>query len=482
MKLTTINVKELSGILSIGMVSAKDITLAYLDNIKNSDNDIGAYITVSEQAALKHAEAADEMLKSGKPVSPLCGIPMAVKDNIVTKDIKTTCGSKMLENFIPPYNATAVERLLDLGAVMLGKTNMDEFGMGSTTENSAFKITKNPSSLDRTPGGSSGGSAAAVAAGLCAYALGSDTGGSVRQPAAFCGVVGFKPTYGRISRYGLIEFASSLDTIGIITRDVYSNAAVYDAISGTDPLDMSCSTNGFEPISGTLREYSVNGMKIGIPREFFTSALSPEVKAAVLNAAHEFEKMGAELCDISLPSLEDALSAYYVISSAEASSNLARYDGIRYGHRSDDVSSIEELYKNSRSESFGDEVKRRIMLGTFALSSGHYDEYYKKATAVRSKIKQEFKDIFEKCDVLLSPTAPTTAYKLGAFSNSPKDMYSGDIYTVPVNLAGLPAISIPCGKDSRGLPIGLQIIGREFDESTVFRTAAAYESGRMGEF
>jgi len=482
MKLTTINVKELSGILSIGMVSAKDITLAYLDNIKNSDKDIGAYITVSEQAALKQAEAADEMLKSGNRVSPLCGIPMAVKDNIVTKDIKTTCGSKMLANFIPPYNATAVERLLDLGAVMLGKTNMDEFGMGSTTENSAFQITKNPSSPDRTPGGSSGGSAAAVAAGLCAYALGSDTGGSVRQPAAFCGVVGFKPTYGRISRYGLIEFASSLDTVGIITRDVYSSAAVYDAVSGADPLDMSCCTNGFEPISGTLREYSVNGMKIGIPREFFTSALSPEVKAAVLNAAHEFEKMGAELCDISLPSLEDALSAYYVISSAEASSNLARYDGIRYGHRSDDASSIEELYKNSRSESFGDEVKRRIMLGTFALSSGHYDEYYKKATAVRSKIKQEFKDIFKKCDVILSPTAPTTAYKLGCFAKSPEGAYAGDIYTAPINLAGLPAISIPCGKDSSGLPIGLQIIGREFDESTVFRTAAAYESGRMGEF
>lgn len=482
MKLTTLNIKELSGILSVGMVSAKELTLAYLDEIKKADKDLGAFVTLCEESALTEAEAADKMLKSGEEVSPLCGIPMAIKDNIVTKGIKTTCGSKMLESFIPPYNATVAERLYALGAVMLGKTNMDEFGMGSATENSAFHITKNPLSPDHTPGGSSGGSAAAVAAGLCAYALGSDTGGSVRQPAAFCGAVGFKPTYGRISRYGLIEFASSLDTIGIITRDVYSNAAVFDAIAGTDPLDMTCSAQSSEPIADTLREYSAKGLKIGIPREFFDTLPSPDVKNAVLNAAKEFERLGAELCDISLPSLDDALSAYYIISSAEASSNLARYDGIRYGYRSRDAESIEELYKNSRSEAFGSEAKRRIMLGTFALSSGHYDEYYKKATAVRNAVKEDFSKIFEKCDVILSPAAPTTAYKSGSFFASPEEVYAGDVYTVPVNLAGLPAISIPCGKDSADLPIGLQIIGRKWDDAAVYRVAAAYESGKMGNF
>lgn len=478
MKLTTLNVKELSGALSVRMISAKDLTRAYIDEIKNSNEDIGAYITAAEDIALSQAEKADEMIKNGENISPLCGIPMAVKDNIVTAGIKTTCGSKMLANFIPPYNATVVEKLYGCGAIILGKTNMDEFGMGSSTENSAFHVTKNPLSHDRTPGGSSGGSAAAVASGLCAYALGSDTGGSVRQPAAFCGVVGFKPTYGRISRYGLIAFASSLDTVGIITRDVYSNTAVYDAIVGHDRLDMTSSDRTPAPIADTLRDYSVKGLRIGIPREFFDTDLNTEIKNTVLKAAKEFENMGAELCDVSLPSLSDALSAYYVISSAEASSNLARYDGIRYGHRSSNAESIEELYKNSRSEGLGAEVKRRIMLGTFALSAGYYDEYYKKATAVQLSIKQEFAKIFEKCDLILSPTAPTTAYKLGEFSASPQDVYSGDRYTVPVNLAGLPAISLPCGKDSAGLPIGMQMIGRAWEESTVYRAACAYESGR----
>ncbi len=300
----------------------------------------------------------------------------------------------------------------------------------------------------------------------------------MRQPAAFCGVVGFKPTYGRISRYGLVAFASSLDTVGIITRDVYSSAAVYDAIAGHDPLDMTSSDRKSAPIADTLRDYSVKELKIGIPREFFGAELNAEIKDAVLAAAKEFERMGAELCDVSLPSISDALSAYYVISSAEASSNLARYDGIRYGHRSKDTASIEELYKNSRSEGFGDEVKRRIMLGTFALSAGYYDEYYKKAIQARDRVKADFEKIFEQCDLIISPTAPTTAYKLGEFSNSEKDVYSGDLYTAPVNLAGLPAISIPCGKDGTGLPIGMQIIGREWEESTVYRAACAYESGR----
>ena len=456
--------------------SSVELTKAYLDEIEKKDSDIGAYITVTAHRALSAAKMFDDDKSPDKPL--LAGVPCAVKDNICTKGIKTTCASKMLEDFVPPYDANVVESLKDLGAVILGKTNMDEFAMGSSTENSAFKITKNPLDTTRVPGGSSGGSAAAVAADEAAYALGSETGGSVRQPASFCGLVGMKPTYGTVSRYGLVAYASSLDQIGPITKTVLDNAIVLDAIVGHDKRDstsLPCSVHNF-----TVEiKNGVKGLRIGLPKEFFAEGIHEDVKEAVLSAAREYSNMGAEIVCVSLPSLDYALSAYYIISCAEASSNLARFDGIRYGHRTSEYSSMEELYKRSRGEGFGWEVKKRIMLGTMILSAGSYDAYYKRALQARSLVIEDFAQAFKSCDVILAPVAPTVAYKIGD-NNDPLEKYMGDVYTVPVNMAGIPALSLSCGKGEDGLPVGMQIIGPAFSESLLYRVGYAYENrGRV---
>ncbi len=466
-------IKELSEGLRKKEFSSVELTKLYLEEIKKKDDKVEAFLTVTTEKALEMADKADKMIAEGKG-SALTGIPMAVKDNICTKGIKTTCASKMLYNFVPPYEAHVTDRLFESGAVMLGKVNMDEFAMGSTTENSAFKTTKNPRNLSHVPGGSSGGSAAAVAAGECVYALGSDTGGSIRQPASFCGVVGMKPTYGSVSRYGLVAFASSLDQIGPLTRGVEDNAAVLTAISGHDERDTTSIKREYGDFTSDIGK-SVKGMKIGIIKEFFGEGISDEVKTAVLDAAKKYESMGAELVELSIPTLDYALPAYYVISSAEASSNLARFDGARYGYRSEKFDDITELYKNSRSEGFGAEVKRRIMLGTFALSSGYYDAYYKKALQVRTLIIRDFNKAFESCDFILSPVSPTTAYKIGEKTSDPLEMYLGDIYTVPINIAGVPSLSMPCAVGKDNLPIGMQLIGPLFSENKLYKAGYAFE-------
>ncbi len=466
-------IKELSEGLRKKEFSSVELTKLYLEEIKKKDDKIEAFLTVTAEKALEMADKADKMIAEGKG-SRLTGIPMAVKDNICTKGIKTTCASKMLYNFVPPYEAHVTDRLFESGAVMLGKVNMDEFAMGSTTENSAFKTTKNPRNTAHVPGGSSGGSAAAVAAGECVYALGSDTGGSIRQPASFCGVVGMKPTYGSVSRYGLVAFASSLDQIGPLTRSVEDNAAVLTAISGHDERDTTSIKREYGDFTSDIGE-SIKGMKIGIIKEFFGEGISDEVKTAVLDAAKKYESMGAELVELSIPTLDYALPAYYVISSAEASSNLARFDGARYGYRSEKFDDITELYKNSRSEGFGAEVKRRIMLGTFALSSGYYDAYYKKALQVRTLIIRDFNKAFESCDFILSPVSPTTAYKIGEKTSDPLEMYLGDIYTVPINIAGVPSLSMPCAVGKDNLPIGMQLIGPLFSENKLYKAGYAFE-------
>ncbi len=466
-------IKELSEGLRKKEFSSVELTKLYLEEIKKKDDKVEAFLTVTTEKALEMADKADKMIAEGKG-SALTGIPMAVKDNICTKGIKTTCASKMLYNFVPPYEAHVTDRLFESGAVMLGKVNMDEFAMGSTTENSAFKTTKNPRNLSHVPGGSSGGSAAAVAAGECVYALGSDTGGSIRQPASFCGVVGMKPTYGSVSRYGLVAFASSLDQIGPLTRSVEDNAAVLTAISGHDERDTTSIKREYGDFTSDIGK-SVKGMKIGIIKEFFGEGISDEVKTAVLDAAKKYESMGAELVELSIPTLDYALPAYYVISSAEASSNLARFDGARYGYRSEKFDDITELYKNSRSEGFGAEVKRRIMLGTFALSSGYYDAYYKKALQVRTLIIRDFNKAFESCDFILSPVSPTTAYKIGEKTSDPLEMYLGDIYTVPINIAGVPSLSMPCAVGKDNLPIGMQLIGPLFSENKLYKAGYAFE-------
>lgn len=455
-------------------VSSLEVTDEFLEQIDSRDKVINAYITVTADLARKAAEEADSKRAKGEKLPPLSGIPAAVKDNICTKGAKTTCASRMLEDFVPCYDAAVVERLKSNGFVMLGKLNMDEFAMGSTTENSYFKITRNPADTDYVPGGSSGGSAAAVGAFEAAYTLGSDTGGSVRQPAAFCGVVGMKPTYGTVSRYGLVAFASSLDQIGPLTKNVEDNAIVLNAISGHDKRDATSLDMEYPDYTADLNK-GVKGIKIGLPREFFGGGISQCVREAVLKAAEKFEQLGAVITEISMPSLDSALAAYYIISSAEASSNLARFDGIRYGRRSENYESIDELYKNSRSEGFGKEVKRRIMLGTFALSSGYYDAYYKKALQVRTLIASDFNKIFSGCDVILSPVTPTPACKLGSKMQNPLEMYMGDCYTVPANIAGIPALSLPCGKIQEGLPVGMQLMGRHFSEALLYRVGNAFE-------
>lgn len=452
--------------------SSAELTKDYLARIEAVDGKIGAFITLTAETALEKAKAFDE----GKSASsPLAGIPCGIKDNMCTKGIKTTCASKMLGEYIPPYSAHAVEMLEKSGAVILGKMNMDEFAMGSTTENSAFKICRNPIDTERVPGGSSGGSAAAVAAKEVAYTLGSDTGGSIRQPASFCGVVGMKPTYGSVSRYGLIAFASSLDQIGPITNTVMDNAVVLNAIAGYDKRDATSVCRSYEDFTADIKK-GVKGMKIGIPEQFFGEGIAEDVKKAVMSATEEYRMLGAELVSVSMPSIDYALSAYYVISSAEASSNLARFDGVRYGYRCAEYSSIEELYKKSRSEGFGTEVKKRIMLGTFALSAGYYDAYYKKALQVRSLVRKDFDEAFRKCDFIVSPVAPTVAYKIGEKSGDSLQMYMGDAYSVPVNIAGIPALSLPCGVGDGGMPVGMQLIGPAFSESLLYRAGYAFET------
>ena len=455
--------------------SSVQLTQAYLEQIDKKDKTIGAYITVTADRAIESAKAFDEGRCSDSEISPLAGIPCGIKDNMCTKGIKTTCASKMLGGYIPPYSAHVVEKLEKSGAVILGKLNMDEFAMGSTTENSAFKVCRNPLDTDRVPGGSSGGSAAAVAAREAVYTLGSDTGGSIRQPASFCGVVGMKPTYGSVSRYGLVAFASSLDQIGPITSTVLDNALVLNAIVGHDKRDATSVKRVYNDFTADIKN-GVKGMKIGVPEEFFGEGISVDVRKAVLAATDTYRALGAELVSVSMPSIDYALSAYYVISSAEASSNLARFDGVRYGYKCDDYSNIDELYRKSRSEGFGSEVKKRIMLGTFALSSGYYDAYYKKALQVRSLVRKDFDEAFGKCDFIISPVAPTVAYKIGEKTGDSLQMYMGDAYSVPVNIAGIPALTLPCGIGEGGMPVGMQLVGPAFSEGLLYRAGFAFES------
>lgn len=465
---------ELSDMLRRKEVSAVELTQAMLDRIDKVEPEIGSYVTVCGEQALKQAEEVQSMIDKGEAKSPLAGIPMALKDNLCTEGTLTTCASRMLHNFVPPYSATAALKLRADGTILLGKLNMDEFAMGGSTEHSYFKQTKNPWDTERVPGGSSGGSAASVASGEAVFSLGSDTGGSIRQPASFCGVVGLKPTYGAVSRFGLVAFASSLDQIGPLTRDVTDCALVLNSIAGYDPMD-STSANVSYPEYTKALVNDVKGIKIGIPKEYIGEGIDAEVKKSVLDAAEVLRQLGAEVEEFSLPITEYAIPAYYIISSAEASSNLARYDGIKYGYRAEKFTDLIDLYRQSRSEGFGPEVKRRIMLGTYALSSGYYDAYYKKALQVRTLIMDSFNRAFEKYDLVLGPTAPTTAYKIGEKSNDPLQMYLGDIYTVSVNIAGLPGLVVPCGFDSKNLPIGLQLIGKPFDESMLLRVGYTYE-------
>ena len=474
-EITSLSLRQLSGCLRSAELTAVQAAEAYLASIRENDPSIRAYLSVLEEKAMGQAAETDRRRARGETLSPLAGVPAGIKDNICTKGVTTTCASRMLEQFVPPYSAHVIEKLEEAGAVMLGKLNMDEFAMGSSTENSFFQITHNPRDPSRVPGGSSGGSAAAVAANEAAFALGSDTGGSIRQPAAFCGVVGMKPTYGTVSRYGLVAFASSLDQIGPLTRDVADSAMVMDCIAGHDSRDSTSIRMDKLPYASQLGQ-DIRGIKIALPEEFFGEGLSEDVRKGIQLAARRFQDLGAEIVRVSMPALTHALPAYYIISSAEASSNLARFDGIRYGYRSPDYEDITSLYKNSRSEGFGEEVKRRIMLGTFALSSGYYDAYYKKALQVRTLITRDYSRIFAACDCILSPVAPTTAYKIGEKTANPLEMYLGDIYTVPVNIAGLPGLSMPCAAASDGMPVGMQLIGPAFSEPLLYRVGYAYET------
>ncbi|MEH7382742.1 Asp-tRNA(Asn)/Glu-tRNA(Gln) amidotransferase subunit GatA [Bacillus sp. JJ1533] len=466
-------VSELHSLLHKKEISVSDLVDESFKRINTVDDKVQAFLTLDEENAREYAKQLDEALGNNHDLGLLFGMPIGVKDNIVTKGLRTTAASKILENFDPIYDATVVQKLKSAQTVTVGKLNMDEFAMGSSNENSGFKVTKNPWNLDHVPGGSSGGSAAAVAAGEVLFSLGSDTGGSIRQPAAFCGVVGLKPTYGRVSRFGLIAFASSLDQIGPVTRTVEDNAFLLQAISGVDQMDAT-SANVDVPSYVSALTGDIKGLKIAVPKEYLGEGVNEEVRQSVLDALKVLEGLGATWEEVSLPHSKYALATYYLLSSSEASANLARFDGVRYGYRTDNAENLIEMYKQSRSEGFGDEVKRRIMLGTFALSSGYYDAYYKKAQKVRTLIKKDFEDVFEKYDVIIGPTTPTPAFKLGENMDDPLTMYANDILTIPVNLAGVPGISVPCGF-SNGLPLGLQIIGKHFDESTIYRVADAFE-------
>lgn len=454
--------------------TAYEIMQDIFNQIDKVDNLIKAFLVVELEEALKKAKEIDKKVKNGEKIPPLAGVAVAVKDIIATQGTETTCGSKILKGFIPPYDATVINRLKDAGAIIIGKTNMDEFAMGSSTENSAFGPTHNPWDLERVPGGSSGGSAAAVAADETFVALGTDTGGSVRQPASLCGMVGLKPTYGRVSRYGLIAYASSLDQIGPITKDVTDCALIMKVISGHDRMD-STSVNLGVPDYLKSCQVGIKGIKIGVPKEYFIEGIDREVKDALDKALKIFEKLGARIEEVSLPHTEYSLPTYYLIATAEASSNLARYDGVQYGYRTEDYEDLSSMYQKTRSEGFGSEVKRRIMLGTYALSSGYYDAYYLKAQKVRTLIKEDFDKAFSKYDILITPTSPTPAFKLKEKVSDPLTMYLSDIYTIPINLAGIPAISLNCGYSKNNLPIGLQIIGKHFSEETILRAAFNFE-------
>ncbi len=473
MDLTDLTAHELHDLLVGKQTSAAEIVQGYSRRIDEVENTIKAFNLVDREGALARAAVVDDKLARGETIPALAGIPMGLKDNICTKGIPTTCSSKILSSFVPPYNATVVEKLTGSQAPLIGKLNMDEFAMGSSTENSAWEKTRNPWDLQRVPGGSSGGAVAAVAAGEAVFALGSDTGGSIRQPAAFCGVVGLKPTYGRVSRFGLIAYASSLDQIGPITKDVTDCAWVLNTISGHDPLDSTSAPVAVPDFTQYLKN-DVRGMRIGVPQEYFGQGIDPTVADQIKQAMAKFAELGAVIEECSLPHTEYAMPAYYLIAPAECSSNLARYDGVRYGHRSAASADVLSMFKQTRAEGFGPEVKRRIMLGTYALSAGYYDAYYLKALKVRTLIMRDFEQAFERYDLLLSPTTPTTAFKFGEKADNPLTMYLSDVCTVPVNLAGIPAISIPCGF-ADGLPVGLQLMGRAFDEGKLLQAAYTFE-------
>ena len=496
--ITNLTVHELVEKLKSNELTSEEITKAYIDRINDKEKDIGAFVTLTIDDAEKKASEIDKKRSANAQMhkdapkanaesqtssenavcndelSEFAGIPIGIKDNLCTKGVKTTCSSKMLENFVSPYDATVVEKLNKEGIISLGKLNMDEFAMGSSTENSAIKITHNPWDLNRVPGGSSGGSAAAVAGDLVPWALGSDTGGSIREPAAFCGVVGLKPTYGLVSRYGLVAFASSLDQVGPITKDVKDNAMLLNIIAGHDEKDSTSYNIEKKDYTKNL-EKDLTGIKIGVPKEFFGEGINKEVKEQLEKAIETYKKLGATVEETSLDVAKASLAAYYIIACAEASSNLGRFDGIRYGYRAKDFNSLKELYVNSRTEGFGDEVKRRIILGTYVLSSGYYDAYYKKAQKVRTYVKNEFNKAFSKYDVLLTPVSPSTAFKIGEKCNNPLEMYLADICTVSINIASVPAISLPCGVDSNGMPVGMQLIGNRFEEEKILNVAYKFE-------
>lgn len=480
MSLMSLTAVELGRKIKEKEVTVEEAVTAALDAIEKREAQVHSFVTVDREGALKRAKEVQAKIDAGELTGPLAGVPVAIKDNMCTKGLLTTCSSKILYNFVPTYTAEAVLNLEKAGAVILGKTNMDEFAMGSTTETSAYGVTKNPWNTGHVPGGSSGGSCAAVAAEECSYALGSDTGGSIRQPSSFCGVTGIKPTYGTVSRYGLIAYGSSLDQIGPIAKDVTDCATILEAIASYDVKDSTSVQREDYDFTAALVD-DVRGMKIGIPRDYFGDGLDPEVKAAVLGAAKKLEEKGAVVEEFDLSLVEYAIPAYYVIACAEASSNLARFDGVKYGYRTEQYDGLHNMYKKTRSEGFGAEAKRRIMLGSFVLSSGYYDAYYLKALRTKALIKQAFDKAFEKYDVILGPAAPTTAPKLGESLSDPLKMYLGDIYTISVNLAGLPGITLPCGTDQSGLPIGLQLIGDCFAEKKIIRAAYTYEQTRSYE-
>jgi len=474
MELYEYTVHELTEKLESGEITSEELVKSYFDRIKEKDGQVKAYVSTLEESAIKKAKEVDSKRKAGEKLGKFAGIPIGIKDNMNIKNTKTTCSSKMLENYVSPYDATVIEKLNEEDMIYLGKLNMDEFAMGGSTEYSAFFKTHNPWDLERVPGGSSGGSAAAVAADIAPWTLASDTGGSIRQPASLCGVVGLKPTYGLISRYGLVAFASSLDQIGPITKDVTDSAMLLNLIAGHDEKDSTSVNKEKEDYTKYLVN-DVKGMKIGLPKEYIGEGINEEVREKILQVAKKYEEMGAIIEDCSLDVGKYATAVYYIIACAEASSNLGRFDGIRYGYRTEKFDNLKDIYKNSRSEGFGPEVKRRIILGTYVLSSGYYDAYYKKAQKVRTVIKNAYDELFGKYDLLLTPTSPTTAFKMGEKSNDPLQMYLADICTVPVNIGGLPGMSIPCGVDAKGLPIGFQLIANSFNEKNIFRAAYTYE-------
>ena len=477
MDIMSLTAVELGKKIKAKEISVTEATQAYLDQIEKVENDVHSYVTIDKEGALKRAEEVQKMIDGGTLLSPLAGVPVAIKDNMCTKGTRTTCSSKILENFVPTFTSEAVLNLEKAGAVIIGKTNMDEFAMGSTTETSYYGVTRNPWNLGYVPGGSSGGSCAAVAAGECAYALGSDTGGSIRQPSSFCGVTGIKPTYGTVSRYGLIAYGSSLDQIGPIAKDVTDCATILETIASHDVKDSTSVEREYDFTSALTDD--VKGMKIGIPRDYFGDGLSADVKEQILNAVKILEEKGAVVEEFDLSLVKYAIPAYYIIADAEASSNLARFDGVKYGYRTEEYEGLHNMYKKTRSEGFGAEVKRRIMLGSFVLSSGYYDAYYLKALRTKALIKQAFDKAFAKYDMIVAPAAPTTAPELGKSLSDPMKMYLSDIYTISVNLAGLPGISIPVGKDSKGLPVGMQLIGDCFQEKKIIQAAYTFEQELM---